>query len=569
MSLLSGIYGKPNITETGFQKSSQAVNTLDSSKLQPGQTLTGKVVNTDNNGVTVRLQDGGSITASLDGDMNLQPGQTVTFSVKGNDASKVTLSPLYTNLSGASTAANALMLSGLPMNETTMSMTNAMMSAGMGIDKNALQAMFQQINGYPGTNAAMLVEMTKYGLEISQDNISSFEAFQNYESMISSGINEIMDGAVNLYQELITEGNDADAGKFMSELLKNFLPADNGLESADSAIVNLENAVENQNQTNAEGVAQAGKIILADEASVQDSIEASKAEILQNLGAENARDVEESVNAGQDIWKNLPFGEKYNMIQELKNAGLDENIGAKLLSEGADSKDFLTQVNQLLNKNGLSGSLKSILGSKEFENILKEHIAKEWTLKPEETSKNTIDSLYTKLNQQVKNLTETLSEIAKPDSQMGQSLANMNQNLDFMNQMNQTYQYVQIPLKMNGTDTTGDLFVYTDKKSLANKEGDVSALLHLDMANLGPLDVYASIDSEKHVATKFYLQDEDTLSFIADNIHILNERLEQKGYFMKSEVVQRKDASRSSTPLEADTKPAAKPIAHYSFNALA
>jgi hypothetical protein len=117
----------------------------------------------------------------------------------------------------------------------------------------------------------------------------------------------------------------------------------------------------------------------------------------------------------------------------------------------------------------------------------------------------------------------------------------MNSNMDFMNQMNNMYQYVQIPLKMNGSETTGDLFVYTNKKNLANKDGNVSALLHLDMANLGPVDVYASITPGNNVFTKFYLADDATIDFINDNIHILTERLEKRGYNMKSELVNKSE----------------------------
>ena len=95
------------------------------------------------------------------------------------------------------------------------------------------------------------------------------------------------------------------------------------------------------------------------------------------------------------------------------------------------------------------------------------------------------------------------------------------------------------PLKMNGSETTGDLFVYTDKKSLAQNDGNVSALLHLDMPSLGPLDVYASITPEKSVFTKFYLESDEMIDFIAENIHVLNERLEKRGYKMKSEMIKK------------------------------
>ena len=41
-----------------------------------------------------------------------------------------------------------------------------------------------------------------------------------------------------------------------------------------------------------------------------------------------------------------------------------------------------------------------------------------------------------------------------------------------------------------------------------NKDGNVSALLHLDMENLGPMDVYVAMQNNR-VNTHFYMQDDD------------------------------------------------------------
>ena len=172
--------------------------------------------------------------------------------------------------------------------------------------------------------------------------------------------------------------------------------------------------------------------------------------------------------------------------------------------------------------------------------LLRDAMTGQWMLNPEEVGKKqTVDNLYERLTRQTKDLSQVLSQIAKPDSALAGNLSQMNQNLDFMNQMNQMYQYIQLPLKMNGSETTGDLFVYTDKKSLAQNDGNVSALLHLDMPSLGPLDVYASITPEKSVFTKFYLESDEMIDFIAENIHVLNERLEKRGYKMKSEMIKK------------------------------
>ena len=131
----------------------------------------------------------------------------------------------------------------------------------------------------------------------------------------------------------------------------------------------------------------------------------------------------------------------------------------------------------------------------------------------------------------------------KADSAGAKSVQNLQNNVDFMNQMNQLFTYVQLPLKMTGNEAHGDLYVYTNKKSLAKKDGNVSALLHLDMEHLGPLDVYVTMQQNiNKVSTNFTVQDEGTLNLIAKHIHILNERLEARGYSMKANFQVKEDS---------------------------
>ena len=51
------------------------------------------------------------------------------------------------------------------------------------------------------------------------------------------------------------------------------------------------------------------------------------------------------------------------------------------------------------------------------------------------------------------------------------------------------------------------------------------------MENLGPVDVYVKMTDNK-VNTNFYVADDSVIDLINDNIHILNERLEKRGYSM-------------------------------------
>ena len=95
------------------------------------------------------------------------------------------------------------------------------------------------------------------------------------------------------------------------------------------------------------------------------------------------------------------------------------------------------------------------------------------------------------------------------------------------------FQYVQLPLQMTGQNVHGDLFVYRNKHKKMSEDGSVSAVLHLDMEHMGPVDVYVKLLDTK-VTTNFYVADESVIDLINDNIHILNERLNKRGYTMEA-----------------------------------
>ena len=96
------------------------------------------------------------------------------------------------------------------------------------------------------------------------------------------------------------------------------------------------------------------------------------------------------------------------------------------------------------------------------------------------------------------------------------------------------YSYIQLPIKLSGGDRAhGDLYVYSNGKKLNMKDGKVSALLHLDMEHLGPVDVYVAMDTasiNRKVSTQFYVADESILDFLEEHMDELTARIEAKGY---------------------------------------
>ena len=139
--------------------------------------------------------------------------------------------------------------------------------------------------------------------------------------------------------------------------------------------------------------------------------------------------------------------------------------------------------------------------------------------------------------------------------------------MDFLQQINQTYAYIQLPLHLRqGEHKTGELFVYTNKKNLAGRDGRVSALLHLDMEHLGPLDVYVALQDTK-VSTKFYVQNDTILDYLEANMEVLTQRLKQRGYDCNCETTLRTELQQTAQAIAPILKAGGSvPVAQYAFD---
>lgn len=212
--------------------------------------------------------------------------------------------------------------------------------------------------------------------------------------------------------------------------------------------------------------------------------------------------------------------------------------------------------------------LAELFNNKDFQALLKNDINNQWLLKPEDLVKERqVGDHFKKVFEQTARLIEALNSAGRGETQTASAAVNLNSNINFINQLNQVFTYVQIPLKMNGENTHGELFIYTNKKNLAKSDGNVSALLHLDMEHLGPIDIYVAMQN-KNVSTKFYLANEAVLDLIGKHISVLDERLRERGYNMSSEFIGREvEKGPVDEILEANRNFSV--IASYSFDARA
>ena len=537
---LTGWFSQDKIADNSRVQTPNNANTEQVNRqiraLVPGQTLRGEVVSREGNNAQIRLLQDVLVDAKVDADIRLELGQNITFQVK-NSGQTLNLSPLFTNMATEGTVLKALDMASLPVNENTVAMTKQLMDAGFPIDKNTLQQIWHESNAFPDAEILDLVNLHKVELPVTEENITQMASYRNLTHQLTAGIAETGESLTNMLQGLVESGDIEQAATIYSEVLEL-------LAFEDAAGETVTGQQQTEGPLPEPGVDVTVTPEEAEQMPVKPSATAPEAVPGQKTIIEEP--TETAPDNGQTIKEN-PGAEKTQEAPQLQNL-------QKLLKQGLETKDIPL--------------LRSILHNSKVAELPAKLLADRWSIKPEDVeSPEKVEELYQKLGKQLKGLSNLLEENGQRGSSVYQNVTNLSQNVDFLQQINQTYAYIQLPLHLRqGEHKTGELFVYTNKKNLARKDGQVSALLHLDMEHLGPLDVYVTLKDTK-VSTKFYVQNDAILDYLEANMDVLTERLQKRGYDCKCETTLRTELQQTAQAMAPLLKTEGSvPVAQYAFD---
>lgn len=425
----------------------------------------------------------------------------------------------------------------------------------------------RQIIGNVDTIAKGFAKMIRDSLSqaVKDNNITDISTKINADSLDATKIAEGNVKGKNLLSAFLDSitGQNKDAMQYKADIT----PADNENLNSDKAIngESVNSDSDNLNALNANSygnkqidvsVFDTTKAILelinpedSKDTAISNEMKAFVTEFSKEIEALVKENTSDIINGGGNS-----ISGRESILNELNKEALNnqelKQDFLKLFDNNADKEitgeNVLKLSNELLNalnkdknlfSDGVKSKLLKLLSSDEFSGLVKDNLSKQMLLKPEEaaTSKN-IDDLYSKILNNTDKALSVLESLNSKNAEIAEAANNIKENVQFMNELNHAVTYVQLPLLMNNKSAHGDLYVYTNKRSLKNNDGNISALLHLDMDNLGPMDIYVSLVNKTKLSTHFYLKDEETIDFIEKHIDYLNKRLSDKGYDLNMNV---------------------------------
>ena len=574
----------------GAQSVQKLVSTIGD--LSAGSIFEGTINSVHGGKVTLALGNGQTITARLDGKMDLQQGSSMFFQVRANDGQTIAIRP-YTELGNVSNPIllNALSAAQVPATDRTLVMVDTMMQEQMSIGRQSILDMAKLVGANPDANVQTIVQMTKLGLPVTEEMAAQFENYLSDRQALVGEMDLAAGHMMELLSDEALSPETAFSlyGKMLDIFMPGAEAADAGVtavagqksSAAEAGAGAMAEAVEQENAATV-AEAEAGAPTAAEQGSAASSAvaeEAGAASTAETAGQGAAAEAE----TGVGVTAELTYGrmaETPGTVGELLSKEQIEHLGkmlrnipaligneeifaggeqeevfvdtlseegpevAKLmaqeeaaqeqpvLNEKLTAEQFLQKLGRALAQNGGFGfaGMQKLFAGKEFQTIFRSVIEKQWLLQPEELKQeHKVSGLYERLEQQLSQMEKAVRATGSTQNTFLQTASQVHGNLEFMNQMNQIYHYVQLPLKMSGQNANGELYVYANRKNLRDPDAELTAFLHLDMEQLGSTDVSVRMQN-RSVRTNFYLEDDASYDLVEKHLEVLNKRLKSKGY---------------------------------------
>lgn len=547
-------YNRSSATGATATAPQQGVQQLVSAvrEMTVGNVFEGTVNDIKNGTVTLGLANGQTVQARIAAGVQLAVGQAMFFQVKSNDGTTVEIRPYTNGNLNNPTLLKALDAAGIPAEPRMIDMVNSMMEEQMSIGRESLMDMARSISAYPDADIKSLVLMHKLDIPMSEEFIQQFENYKSDQAAITSQFDDVLESIGKLYQnENLSETEALELGSRIYQVLKQEGSLDASAIVKEGVQKGSWSPVELQEGAILEGTSElAATEITGTELAEAETIEETLDGVAVNSGEETASE-ENAVQVSEEKTSSDAQGVQYyargsvgalfteGQMKDFSNLlkEFPQLAGSKLfttegnlngnLSTGAFLKELHQALDEIMGLTG--GSVKKLFSGKEYQKVLEYEVKQQWTLKPEEIKGDAVKHLYEKMENQMQKMQELVQESGQSNTSLAKAVSNLQGNIEFMNQINNAYHYVQIPLRMSNQNAHGDLFVYTNKSGVDRPDGELSAFLHLDMDNLGATDVSVRMKDRK-VHTNFYLEDEKSYDLIEEHMAELMQRLQEKGY---------------------------------------
>ena len=525
-------------------------------QLQEGQTLKGVVSDVHGNQITLSMEDGASFTGKLPDANQYSIGQKAAFQITSLDNNTIYMKAI----SGAylldmeDTVDQALEEAGLPKSDRNIDVVRSLLKNQQSISRENIMANIRLCAQYADADVDSVITLKRLNLPMTQETVKQFSNYQNQTHQLLYKMESLTDSLTDMMNSIghrVPRLAKNVANELINLALDSALsPAEQKLTALSPDIVNEEftdetgevlSAEETENMANAATEAEE-QLTGTGEASsplsrMRQLFSNISESVSSSLSGEAAVISEETFFIHEQIGFSLSEEGRENLSRLLADYPISDELKKGILDGTATIRDVLTELRSYFP--GMEDDeVSHLLTNKEFQSLIKNQFVNNWTVSPEQLKeKGSMEELYQKMSQQLEQISTFSERVLGKDvfSQVSGNAADMNSNLDFMKMMNETFQYIQLPLKLQNQNAHGDLYVMTRKEALKKDPNKLKVLLHLDMDHLGTLDIQISKENTA-VSANFFVSSDQTKNLLEKNIELLSDAINEQGYAFSSEL---------------------------------
>ena len=543
----------------------------DISALKEGEVFRGEILDIVGDKVTISLEDQAKLMARLQAGVELGVGDRLLFSVKENTANQVVIKPVFDSLYSAQTQVleKALDLAGLSPTEKNFTVAKELMDAGMPVDKGSMVTILSQSMKFEGTSLQTLVSMNKMQIPVTAENITQFERYENLQHSLTGDIAATAESVAD-FASAFPQGTDGQtmlqiAGT-ISEL---FVPQSEStdVEQVQSAIADM---TDNMTDTAESDIPHDMASDTEDAHIMKNTMTSGQPAITETVTGTNDRIMNKMIASFVGKAEtNLSEEQFQTVAKALTQAGVPEAEVSRLFQNASSEGNLFQNMIHTLQTGSLpDAALQNFFQDASLKDLMSEIVKKAFSVDPKKMKDpKEIDDLYETILKNTRSFEDAVASHGGNTKGFQQSFQNMRQNMQFMEQLNHQMIYAQMPVRLSNKQTNSELYVYADKRKLQQKKDGISVMLHLDMDHLGATDVKVTLTGS-NVHARFYLNDQDSVDIVADNMNTLAKQLADRGFSLTNEVVKRQpQESINKVVDEVIDENAEKSIRRYTFDA--
>ena len=486
--------------------------------LEAGDVVKGRVLEELDGMVTIKTSTGQQLTASLMTDTEITRGSFIELVITGMENGKVLAQlkeqePMALKLE--SKLSELLGKLNIPVNDKSLETAKLLIKHNLPLDKQGLSTVISLEK-----NAASLAKTSMDGaLGIILTGGSLEEAPLDALNKVALSTEQ----AVSSKLEEVIKQEPAPLAAAVKEM------AGEGQRSPKTELTSSPMEATKDKAVNAgvEMRSVQGLVKERDEAADQD-LEAKLQHLMKQLGIDEDKSPEvknligalvKTVQvAGKATTESIVFLLSKDMEPNAKNLDLLEK---HLNNQG--------KLSELLNKLEEQVVMRTPKELKELKEV-KDEIRKVFLQPKQLESKEEIQEKLKDALRLGEKLEALLGQKEIKDIEIRSTLTSLRDNITFIKSINEHNNYLQIPLTINGANTSAEVYVFKDgKKSKAIDPGNATILLSLDLKYLGHLESMITV-LQKSVNVTFRLEDERAGDLLKRSSERLRASLEARGY---------------------------------------